>query len=459
MSDAPPVGVPPWRDLPRRALDMLRSGGIRGTLARGSALSFSVNVLGTLVSFVVQILLARTLGVSHYGTYVYALGWTYIALVVAKFDFDNAAVRFVGAYVGRGSWALLRGFIQRAHQIVAVASLTVAVLAAGALWLFRHRIGSTELLVSYMLACLIVPASGLLQLRVGALQGLKRVVASQAPMLLLRPLLLGVAVVATRLLLGRTVTASMAIALNVATLLAVLIVSGQLLGRALPAEARSIPPEYATREWVSVAATLVVISAAQVILSQASDVVLAGLLVGRTAAAHYGVASQLCSLVIFGSTAVTFIATPTIAELHAQGRPDALRSVVRVVARANLLVSLPVVIGLALLGRWLLGLYGPSFPDAYRVLLILVAAQFVVASVGGLAGFLMIMTEHQRAAAQIIAGSAALNIAAALLLTQRFGLVGTASATLLATVVRSVVLSAYIWRKLHINPLPTFRWT
>jgi O-antigen/teichoic acid export membrane protein len=298
-----------------------------------------------------------------------------------------------------------------------------------------------------------------MQLRSAALQGYKRVLDSQVPVLLLRPFLLGLTVVAAWLLLDRPLSAPVAIALNLVTLMVAVGVMGTRMQRALPGEARGAAPEYATREWLSVAASLIVISASQVVLSQHADVVIVGLLVTRSDAALYGVCSQLSGLVGFASSAVLFIATPTIAELFAQKRMDELRKMVRSVAGIGLLGALPGVLGLIVAGNLLLSFYGRSFGAAYPVLVVLTVSQLFISAFGGLGGFIMIMTGQHVVAARIIAGTAVLNIAATLLLTPVLGIMGTAIATLIATLVRSVILATYIWRTLRISMLPRLRFT
>jgi O-antigen/teichoic acid export membrane protein len=112
------------------------------------------------------------------------------------------------------------------------------------------------------------------------------------------------------------------------------------------------------------------------------------------------------------------------------------------------MVSVPVFLALAVLGYWLLGLYGEAFVTAYPVLLLLSLSQLIAASVGMLVGYLLTMTDHQKVASKIIGATAILNLVLTLLLTPRFGIMGTASATLVATLARSVVLLIAVRRVL-----------
>ena len=94
-------GIGRW---PRVLTILERLGGsaipssIGGALAHGAVRSLAVNVAGTAVSFAVQVLLARKLGASDYGVYLYVLAWMNMAVLFAKIELDSCAVRFVGAY-------------------------------------------------------------------------------------------------------------------------------------------------------------------------------------------------------------------------------------------------------------------------------------------------------------------------------------------------------------------------
>ncbi|MDQ6887065.1 MAG: oligosaccharide flippase family protein [Gemmatimonadota bacterium] len=433
--------------------ELLRTEGLASTLARGTLWAFAINAFGTALSFAAQVLLARTSGQLQYGTYAYTLGWMNIVLLLAKFEFDGSAVRFLGAYHGQKAWSLLRGFLRRSAQWVTMLSLAVAAIAVVLLWIFRSSLPST-LAASFLIATALLPLTALLQLTSSSLQGLRRVVAAQAPTMVVRPLFFAGSILVVTQLLGRPMDAATAVGINCVTTAIVLVISVKLLRDAIPADVRSVRAEYDTREWWRVAAGLLVISTSQLILSQQADVVVVGTLVGKTAAGHYGAASQLATLVHFGVTAVLFMATPMIADYHARGQRADVQQLATLVGRVNLILATPVLAALAVGGTFALRLFGPSFVDAYPVLLVLGSSQMVLAIVGSLAGYLLSMTGHQKQAAVIIGGSAVLNLVLTLILTPRFGMIGTASATLTSVITRSIALTIYIRRILAVDPLP-----
>jgi O-antigen/teichoic acid export membrane protein len=429
--------------------------GLAGTLARGALWSLAIVGGGYAISFGVQVLLTRSLGPVDYGHYVYTLAWMNAALLIAKLELDTAALRFVGMYVGAKQWPLLRGFLTRSHQIVGAASLTVTVLGFAIVWALRDRFPHA-LVESYWMACTLLPVTALLQFVASCLQGFKKVRESQAPSVVMRPLLFGALLALTTNVFHVRPSASGAIALNLAATIAALLVTAKFLFTFIPPEARQVDPAYDTRTWLHTALGLLVIAAAQLILATQSDVLVVGTLLGTTEAGMYGVASQLAVFISFGVSALIFIALPMIADLHARARRAELQHLVTLISRGSIAVSLPMVLVLLIEGRTLLRWFGPSFARAFPVLVVLCAAQFIAATTGILAGFLLTLTGHQRQAAIIVVGSAMLNLALSLSLTSLFGSIGTAAATTTTMLLRSAVLAIYSWKLLGVRLVP---WT
>jgi O-antigen/teichoic acid export membrane protein len=187
------------------------------------------------------------------------------------------------------------------------------------------------------------------------------------------------------------------------------------------------------------------------VVSQNFDIVVVGTMLGTTVAGYYGAAAQLAVLVHFGVNAVLFMAAPLISELYARDDRAGLQRLVTLTARMNLALSVPVIIGLLIGGRLALSWYGPSMVAGYPVLVVLLAGQLAGTGVGSLAGFLMTMTGHQNRAAAIIGASAVLYLVLAAVLTRAFGAVGTASATVIALLVRGIALDFEVRRLLGLE--------
>lgn len=420
--------------------------GIGEVLASGAVRSTLVAVSGAGASFVVQIVLARTMGQPAFGAYALALALMNAVLLIGKLEIDNVGVRFAGAYAAQRRWSLLRGFMRDSRTATLLTSVACSAVSAfiiwwGYDWLWAKHPG---LPAALWVACLLLPVTAILVVDAAFLQGFQSYLSSQLAPNLLRPILLGVCIfvwwrtTGTRLAPWAGVTSNLVasfIAMGYAT---------AMLRRATPVEVRDAAIERDRRDWVRTTSPLLLVSVAQLIISQQADVIVVGTITDARQVAEYSAASQLTIPLNIVVSSVTFVAQAMIADLYARGDHAGLQSLIRAVTRANAAVAAPVMLVVILGGHLLLRLYGPGYASAYPVLIVLMCAQLVIALSGALAGYLLTMTRHQNAAAWMIGGAAVLNLVLTLILTPRYGIVGTASATLIAALARGVALTVYI---------------
>ena len=430
------------------------SADLAKLIVRGGAWSLAISATGAALSLGVHLVLARTLGAEEYGRYVFALAWMNVLMLVGKFELDTASVRFVGAYSGTEQWSFLRGFLRRSAQIVGGVSIAIALPTAVIVFALLDRLDRNTAL-SFLAACLLLPVTAMGQLKASVIQGFKHVARAQVPNLLIRPIAFVVSVLLVRYAFDASVTAPVAVLLQVGATTVALLLTLLFLQGVLPQAAREAREAFDTRYWMRTAAGLLVISGGQIIVSTNADVLVVGSLLGTEPAGVYGAASQLASAVSFGVSAIAFIALPMIADLHARGAARQLQDLISYVARLGLLLSVPVLILLVVAARPVLSAFGPTFADA-SWLLILLGFDQLVAAIFGIAGYLLVMTGHQVTAARVIIGSAVLNLVLTFILTPMFGLMGAAAATTVTTIARSYLLTTSMRAALGLSLAP---WT
>ena len=412
----------------------------------------AVTASGAVLGYATQITLARLLGPDAYGTYTYSTAWLNVAQIFAALDLGGAALRFGGAYVGSGSWGLLRGFIRRSRAIVASGSLVVALASAAGIWLLRDRLPAARITGLLVVCCAVLPAT-LLALESNILQALHRTFGARVPISLVRPILL-LAIVAALWSTRRSVDAVSTLIANTVALTIAALLSVWWTERVRPPESRTAAPAVETSRWLRMSLATLAGSVFQMILSQQSDVIVAGSVLGTREAGLYSAASQLSSLVTFGVGTVNLMAAPQFAPFAENARSPALAAVVRKVTLVNWALSVPVALLLALAGPWVLRSFGHDYAGAYPVLLVLLVSQVVSAAWGGLAGTMLTMTNHHRVASVVIGASAAFNLALTAVLTPRYGIVGTAWATTIATIARAVAMQIVLTRETGLWLLP-----
>jgi O-antigen/teichoic acid export membrane protein len=422
-------------------------------MVRGAGWSIGGTIAGASASFIVQIVLARSLGSAHYGVYSYLLAWVNVAVLLGKLEFDVAAIRFVSAYEGRHENSLLHGFLRYALRVVGGTATSIGLIAAVAAWAFRAHL-PTGMAQAIWAACALVPLSALLLFSGSALLGFRRVPQAQLPSQVARPVLFAGGVLLTGSALGVGIGAGGAVALNAAATAVALGVSLVLLSRAIPARVAATTPAYDSGKWMHAVRGFMLISAAQLVLSQQADVLVVGTLLSTHDAGLYSAASQLSTLIGLGASAIIFVVLPAVSDLHARAHVDELQRLVVRTVQTCAIVSVPVALLLIVAGPLALHAYGSAFRAGYPVLLILSIVQVAAATMGGLSGYLLTMTGHEWQASRVIVGSALLNLALTIVLTPVLGTVGAALATLAAGCVKVGWLWWYVWRFVGVAVLP-----
>src|ERR1700730_14819304 len=112
-----------------RLKSKLTGGSNEASLTRKLAGTiFVIRVLSAGLAYLSQILLARWMGGSDYGVYVYV--WTWVLLLGSMMDFgiSSSAQKIIPEYRTCGEHALLRGFLAGSRWMTFVVSALVSVL-------------------------------------------------------------------------------------------------------------------------------------------------------------------------------------------------------------------------------------------------------------------------------------------------------------------------------------------
>ena len=429
-------------------LQKITGGNTEAVLTRKVGAAFFINIIGMGVAFGLQILLARVLGVENFGQYIYAFTWINLFVLLGKLGLDTAALRFLPEYQAGAKWGLLRGYMRRGNQIAAGASVGIGVLVFLIIYMIRHQI-EPGLVPVFFIACLLLPFSVILILQGAYLQAFKHIALSQAPQVILRPVLLAGSLVLYVYLLDQEATATATMLLNLATTILTMIVMGVLIRKTLPHQALSATHEYQTRMWGTVAFPMLLITSFNLLLNQ-TDIIMVGAYLNTRDAGVYSAASRVSQLISFAIILVNSITAPMIAQYYSQGKTQQLQRMLTYVAWGSLLFSAPICLGIVIGSKPLMGLFGTGFVSGWTALIILALARLIIALTGSV-GYLMSMSGHQKQAAYILGASAITNIILNAILIPGFGLNGAAVATLLTTALWSISMVIYSHKLIGIN--------
>jgi O-antigen/teichoic acid export membrane protein len=423
----------PWVRPPIRV--MLRSASATAILQGAS----------NAMSFVLAVLLARSLGSSGYGVYALAFAWAAILLIPAILGLDRFLVRGIAIYEVNDQWPLMKGLLRRTNQLVLLSATAIAVVGAATAisWL------SPALRAPFCVAMLLIPLTALTLLRQGAMQAIGRVVTGQLPEYLIRPLLIITGVVVLGIVGHGALTPTSALGVNVTGVAVAFVIGAVLLRRALPAALGSVRPQFLTREWLRASLPMMIVTGVWAANSYAA-ILAVGTLDGSRAAGIYTVAQKGAELIVVLLVAINMPLAPVIARLHARGDRLDLEHTTERMARATLLVSAPLAAAFILVPQLYLGIFGAGFRSAATALVILALGQLVNAAAGP-AGNVLIMTGHERAAVRGAGAGLVANVALAIVLVPSLGVTGGAIAFATSLVLWNVMLVILARHRLAVN--------
>ncbi|MEM7133285.1 MAG: flippase [Chloroflexota bacterium] len=426
----------------------LGGNSLDAIIARGASGTFFVDGLGQGLVFGAQILLARLMGAEHYGVYAYVLAWVTLLFLLARLGMDTMLLRYIATYRANHEWGLMRGVVQMSNLWGLVSSLVVGSITAGIVWFWRESLGE-PLAYAFWAGCGLLPFFVLSGLCQSSLNGIKKVVLAQLPNRLIRQTLLVLLVMGGVWLIGIEMTGATAILLTIVAVLGGYGIGVYWLWRHLPEGYWSAKPIYRNREWLLTAFPLM-LAAGAYMLTQKTDTLMIGAMLGTTDAGIYAVASRIAEFTSFGLTAATAIAAPHMSEFFSQKKRTELQRVVSLTTWGAIAFSIPFAVVVVVLGTWLLSLFGSAFTLGYWALVLLVAGQ-VANTVTGPIGVLMNMTGHQNHLLIILVGALVLNAILNYFFILSMGIAGAALATALVKVGWNVVAVSFVYRKFGIN--------
>ncbi|ARU88044.1 polysaccharide biosynthesis C-terminal domain-containing protein [Pseudomonas sp. M30-35] len=169
--------------------------------------------------------------------------------------------------------------------------------------------------------------------------------------------------------------------------------------------------------------------------------------------ALYSVAVRAAALINFFMIAVNFVLAPKIARLYALGDMKLLQREVKVSVRVLYCFSIPVIAVILMYSKTIMGLFGETYEQGYKVLLILVVGQ-IVNIITGPVGYLLTMTGNERYMRNmyVLTGLACLGLI--FTLTPLYGIQGTAWATCIAMAIHNIGCAVLVFKKMNISVSP-----
>jgi O-antigen/teichoic acid export membrane protein len=416
---------------------------------RLAATIFVIRVVSAMMAYGSQILLARWMGTSDYGVYVYV--WTWVLLLGSMMDFGTSASaqKIIPEYRTRGEYALLRGFLSGSRWMTFAVSSGVALGLAGLVKTLTPWI-DTNTVVPLYIGCAILPAFVVANTQDGIARSHDWMRLGLMPQFIVRQtLIIGITAGAVALGLNFGATAAM-LASAAAVWLAML---GQMivLNRRLAGHIEPGAKAYDFRGWLAVSLPILLVEGFYLLLSYTDVLVLQQFRSSEEVGIYFAVVKTL-ALVSFIHYAMSATTAHRFAEYNALGDKDRLSAYVAHAIQWTFWPSLAATLVLLAFGKPLLWLFGPQFVVGYDIMFIAAIGLVVRAAIGPVERLLN-MLGHQHICALAYALAFVMNLVLCIALVPRFGGHGAAAATSISLAFETVLLFAIVRRRLGLHVL------
>lgn len=421
-------------------------------ILKGSTSVFSGSMVGKVVGFGLQLVLARGFGQALFG--LYSLGLTVLRLAqsVATLGLQNGIVRFAAPSYERGETARVKGTFLAAGGLGVGAAVLIGIgLFLSAEWLATTVFNDPDMTwVIAVFACGL-PFYVLTYLASRMARALSQMQIDVLLDSILQPALFLV-LVGGLLAIGQGFTAAL-----YAFLASTVLAAGAGLYavyRLFPPLVSRLPAQYEIRPLLRFSLPIIGVTLASIGMTYADRFML-GMLSTVEAVGAYQAAASLSVQMRFVLFAVTAAFSPVISDLYHNGRLEALSRLYADTVRWILMTTLPAAIIFVTFAPEIMSIWGPEFRDGAPLLRILTVAYLIVAGVGSV-GQMLQMSDHQDFVFVVNTSMAVLNLVLNWVFIQWYGAVGAAVATGLTQAMGNMV---EILGLRYFESIQPFRWT
>ncbi len=410
---------------------------------------FIIRVLSAGFAYLSQILLARWMGGSDYGVYVYV--WTWVLLLGSMMDFgiSSSAQKIIPEYRTSGEQALLRGFLSGSRWMTLIVSSIVSALLAGIVKALSPWIATAETIPLYI-GCLTLPAFVVANTQDGIARSHDWMRLGLMPQFIVRQALI-IGFTAGAFVLGFDLGATTAMLASAAAVWIAMLGQMIVLNRRLDGHVESGPKAYDFRGWLAISLPILLVESFYLLLSYTDVLVLQQFRPPEEVGVYFAVVKTL-ALVSFIHYAMSATTAHRFAEYHAIGDKERLSAYVAHAIRWTFWPSLAATALLLTLGKPLLWLFGSQFVGGYDIMFV-AAIGLVVRSAIGPVERLLNMLGHQHICALAYALSFVMNVVLCLALVPRFGGHGAAAATSISLSFETVLLFWIVRQRLGLHVL------
>ncbi len=414
-------------------------------IAKAASGTFLLRLFYLASGFITTLLLTRWLGAEGLGVYNFVISWIVLTVIFVKFGFEDYITREIAAFRGNEDYGSVKTVWTFTTKFILGSSLVAVMFYAVLIPLLSFE--NPDVTPTFWAALMMIPLMSFLGIYRGLFRGTKNIINSQLPEYLIRPFQTMV-IVGALMLFSVPGKPEYAVVITVfGTLTALLFCVVRNPVRNVIRTAVKKPTSRAV--WIAGAFPFLLIAGIH-IFNQRTDRLMLGTLLDMKSVGIYSVAIQMSLVVNFPLLGITAAVAPLVAERQASNRQSELQSALIRTTVIATIMSVLIVGALAVLGPYVLQIFGPEFDAGFYPLLVLAAGQLANVAAGP-AGAVLSMSRHERLVALGVFFSAVLNVILNWFLIPRYGVLGASIATAISMLAWNIMLVVLAKRILGIN--------
>ncbi len=412
----------------------------------GAATALSMQIAGSVLSFLVSFLLAKMIGAAGLGLYFLSVTSIDICSTISRLGLENAGLKFISIANTSGEQATV-ATIHR--KCIGIAGFSAAVMILPAIAILTWvPIGAEQhaefaSLVPLLMAALIPVTILPIQTESYKAMGYPGTSIFMQSVLPQSILVLLLAIIASQ---GTATTALVLVSYAGAFFLAVLVAFARWKTLVKKVWAKA---DFPAATLLRTSLPILILTSLNLVMAW-TDTLALGILSDTEQVGIYGVALRVSGTAAFVLVAINSVVARQFAALHSSGQHSELEALARRSSFWTLVIALPPILIFLILPAEILGLFGEQFAVGAWSLRLLALAQLVNVSTGQLTS-LLIMTGHEKLMRNNMIFSATLNLAGNLVLVPRFGALGAAISTAVSISAMKLIAWWIARQKLQIN--------
>jgi O-antigen/teichoic acid export membrane protein len=410
--------------------------------------AFFLMVAGAILSYLLNLIITRMLGVNDAGLYFLSLSLVLIGTTLGVLGLENSIVRFIASSAANNNWGMVHSIYKKSIFVSFISTILITTIVFFlaenlALTIFdKPRLASPLKIMVFSIAPLTF-----LTINTRSLQGIKRINSS----IILRNLLVpALSIVSAFILIPFWGLSGANFSYVFACSLSMII--SFFYWKAKNNSQPSTNDRFSYHQLLSSCLPLFIASILSLTISWTSEIMV-GIYSSASDVAIFSVANRTAQLTTFILLAVNSIAAPKFSEMYVKGDLKALQKTVQNTTLLLIVLSLPILLLLLAMPSFFMGLFGDAFKSGSTVLTILVAGQFINVSTGSV-GILLIMTGNESWLRNNTMFIAALTIWLNYLFIPTYGILGASIASAISLSLMNITTLFLVRWRLNIWTIP-----